>query len=86
MSAPERVYLKKGSAWAKSSFRPGYYYIVGQTTRRGMVLQDEDRNSREGELSYALAKSPRGGALWFLARNTRSVRPRKQTGDRRRRR
>jgi len=71
-----RVYLQKGAAWSGSTWKPGYYYVIGQTERGGMALQDEDRNSRSGEKAYALAKSPRGGALWFLAKNTRPVRSR----------
>ena len=70
---PFRVYLVKGSSWSGGP-QPGYYYVVAKNYRGDMVLSDEDRASRPGELAYGLAKTPRGGAPWFLARNTRPVR------------
>lgn len=70
----QRVYLEKGAAWRESTWRPGYYIVVAETTKPGMNLIDEDRLSRAGEQAYALAKSLRGGALWVLAKNTRPVR------------
>lgn len=72
-----RVYLLKGAPWSGSRFKPGYYYVVSESTRGGSMLQDEDRASRPGELVYALGKTKRGGAVWFLAKNTRPVRSRK---------
>lgn len=73
----KRVFFEKGGAWSKSTWRPGYYYVVSTTTRPGIHLIDEDRMSRSGEKVYALAKSLRGGALWVLAKNTRPVRSRR---------
>lgn len=76
-----RVYFEKGAAWRRSTWRPGYYYVVAETPgspgRTGVHLVDEDRLSRAGERAYALAKTPRGGALWVLAKNTRPVRQRR---------
>ena len=72
-----RVYFEKGAAWSKSTWRPGYYTVVSETTKPGMSLIDEERLSRAGERAYALAKTPRGGALWVLAKNTRPVRQRR---------
>jgi len=72
-----RVYFEKGAAWKKSTWRPGYYIVVGESTRGGAHLIDEDRASRPGELVYLLGKTPRGGALWALAKNTRPVRKRR---------
>ena len=78
-----RVYFTKGAAWKGSGYRPGYYHVVAQTTKPGMNLVDEDRNSRSGELAYAIAKSLRGGAVWVLAKNTRPVRSGSRPGSRR---
>ena len=75
-----KVYFTKGAASRHSSWKPGYYIVLGESRRGGSHLVDEDRVSEAGELSYVLAKSMRGGGLWALASNTRRVATRSRKG------
>ena len=76
-----KVYFTKGAASERSSWKPGYYIVRGESRRGGNHLVDEDRVSEPGELSYVLAKRMRGGALWALASNTRRVATRRKRGS-----
>ena len=76
-----KVYFTKGAASERSSWKPGYYIVRGESRRGGNHLVDEDRVSEPGELSYVLAKRMRGGALWALASNTRRVAARRKRGS-----